>query len=216
MSAILQKIEHDMFPGGILGKIALSCLIFIIIILSFITLSIVSMFERTMESQTITYNVSGMNVEDEKTVLIVIENAFASWEDANPGITFERGTNGMSVIFTEFLPSHIAGMGICPWSWSSSEDGCYIFINSILINARHLLTNTAAHEMGHVLGVSHTTNEKHLMHGSVGFFEFDDTKYNIPNKLKNYDYIYGDYSFNPISMSCHPHTACDIMYNRNS
>ena len=94
-----------------------------------------------MESKTITYNVLGISEEDEQTVLPVIENAFASWEDANPGITFERGTNGMSVVFTDFLPSYIAGMGICPF-WNSSEDGCYIFINPVIINARHLLTNS--------------------------------------------------------------------------
>ena len=212
MSAIMQKIEHDMFTG-IFVKITLFCLIFIIIIISFLTLSIVSMFERTLELKTITYNVSGVSKEDKKYVLPVIERGLKSWEDSNPGVIFERGMGGLNIVFTGFIPPFTAGMGICPL-WSNSEGGCYIFLNPILIDAKHMLANTVAHEIGHILGVGHVDDENHLMYGVSYINLGGNSEYNVPNRLKEYDYIYGDYGFDPISMSCNPYTVCQIIYEQ--
>ena len=144
---------------------------------------------RTVEPQTITYIISDdVDVKYKELILIASENAFTLWEKSNPELIFKEGDGGMNIVFLENLHIGKDGLAICP-GWNNSEDGCYIFISIDVVNvypynmSKNHVTNILAHEIGHVLGMMHIDNDKHLMNGVVLGWNFDDRGYNVPTRL---------------------------------
>lgn len=156
------------------AKIAIIALsIFLILLILFIFHPML----RTVESQTITYNISidGLKESEQDMVLDAASIAFTSWESNNPGLVFEESDDGMKIIFTDYFPEITTNaIAICPF-WENSENGCYIFISSNVVdiytngqNNKNNIANLIAHEIGHVLGFMHKGTKDHLMHGYFG------------------------------------------------
>ena len=143
---------------------------------------------RTVESQTITYTIWGVDMKEQSLILTATKNAFVLWEMNNPELIFEEGDGGMTIVFTEYLPFK-DGLAVCPF-WSNSENGCYILVSPDSCNQytypanKNCLTNVLAHEIGHVLGMMHAATNDNLMSGPVYGWNFDDRGFNVPKPLE--------------------------------
>ena len=144
---------------------------------------------RTVEPQTITYNTVYVGTIEQNMTLTSTNNAFALWEETNPELVFKKGSGGMTIVFTPCLLPRNDGLAICPF-WSNSEDGCYVFASLDVINRyqypanKNYLTNTLAHEIGHVLGMMHADTNDNLMFGLVLGWNFDDRGFEVPERLE--------------------------------
>ena len=144
---------------------------------------------RTVEPQTIIYNTVYAGTIEQNMTLTSTNNAFALWEETNPELVFKRGSGGMTIVFTPCSLPGNDGFAICQF-WSNSEDGCYVFASLDVINRyqypanKNYLTNTLAHEIGHVLGMMHADTNDNLMFGPVFGWDFDDRGFEVPVRLE--------------------------------
>ncbi len=151
---------------------------------------------RTVEPQTINYEIEIIDGEldafNQKLISDATSKAFDSWKKNNPELVFQEGSGGVKIIFTQYLLSGVNGLALCPF-WVNSEDWCYIFISTGIINQYHypanknMMANILAHETGHVLGMMHVNTSEHLMSGPVFGWNFNDRGFVVPKLLGPYD-----------------------------
>ena len=135
--------------------------------------------------ETITYYISNGSEPFPPSML---ESAFNSWEILNDGLNFVEGNHGsMSLIFKNNLSNKL-GEALC--ISNPYMERCFVFValrahdcnDELVYLEEQFLTNIVSHELGHVLGINHSSDKDHLM---FGYAMADDNMqgYAIPDKL---------------------------------
>ena len=162
----------------------------LLILAVLIILTILHPMLRTVERQTLTYDVVHFAMPERDITLAAANSAFAMWEKDNPELVFREGGGGMTIVFVPFPLLNVDGLAVCPF-WNNSENLCYIFIPLYANDSypfpydikKNIIANALAHEMGHVLGMMHSNIREHLMFGPVFGWDFNDRGFVIPERL---------------------------------
>lgn len=136
----------------------------------------------------------GPGPQNELRVIYAIERAFEIWEEYNPELNFERDQEGIPDILVqwELEPTYFGGS----YAGVVVDVGDYngkiylvlgYFCEGIYVErSTNSLINTMMHEIGHIIGLAHSSDKKHLMYG-YNDEEFDEKGFNIPKELVGWD-----------------------------
>lgn len=122
-----------------------------------------------------------------------MEAAITTWEYNNPGLLFVQSDYNpdIRIEWDLFLSEEYAGLATCTdFSGIGSIDctldialGDYDCTGEFVQGDVDFITHTIMHEVGHALGIGHTSDETHLMFGPDPTEPFDTKGYRIPDSL---------------------------------
>ena len=161
---------------------------------------------RDVSPQTIEYTIHpSVQGTDRELLTNATKQAAAMWSDLNPGLEFVL-TNKQNVLqIKAHIPAHVDmfvnalesgptnGYAECP-IWDTDATTCIVYIHPYFLNADTIdlspapRINTVAHELGHVLGLSHypDTLTNHLMGtptGNPAGTSADTKGYIVPERI---------------------------------
>lgn len=185
------------------------CIVVILLAVSLSSAFVLSTFAaplRYVPPQTIEYVIDSSMQENERELLTqAAQQATAMWSDQNPGLEFVL-TNKQDVLqIKAFMPVHVDmivyltmslhadGVVECP-IWDTDTTACIIYIHPYVLSTETMdlppahRANILAHELGHVLGLSHypDSNTNHLMGtpgGHTTGTSVDTEGYIVPERL---------------------------------
>ena len=146
---------------------------------------------------TVSYTVDAIpQVPDPSIPSTAIEKATAAWEKVNPDLVFVRSGSASNHIKWDIHSSdEHTGLATCgPTLLHKFKFKCTLEValgegcngNYNQFNEK-MVTFIIAHEIGHVLGLSHTSDEGHLMWGKDGSLEdFDAKNFVIPDDFRDW------------------------------
>ena len=176
-------------------------------ILLFLMLVPIFAIHRDIPPQTIEYYVdSSMRGIERELLVDAATRAAAMWAGENPGLDFVMTDGPDALRITTHVPWYVdffvyqvaedpaIGFAACP-IWDANASHCTVYVNPFLTHEDtaglppETRANIVAHEIGHVLGLSHYPDSmaNHLMGSShLGrILESYDTKgYVVPEPLK--------------------------------
>jgi len=139
----------------------------------------------------ITYHVDTIpqNIPDKEIVRSSILLAFNEWEKLNSDLVFvesESEYSDIRIIWDEKITGSHSGLGLKDCIGIGAECWIEVGLGSENCHGEYiqygegLVTNTIMHEVGHTLGLGHTSNENHLMYSTDIDYNYDDLGFNIP------------------------------------
>ena len=190
-------------------RIVIVCSMSAILIISALVIqfSMFSAFLRDVPPQSIEYAIDPIVKGIERELLVnATMQAAAMWAERNPGLSFTMTDKPDVLQLTTLVPWYVEiiveavdggivhGFAECP-IWDTDTTECTVYLHPYLIRESTVdlppeeRANVLAHELGHVLGLSHYPDSRtnHLMGSSAPgqIFESDDTKeYVVPEPLK--------------------------------
>lgn len=194
MSVRLKRLKR-------LGKIIIVC---IVVILSVMLASLFAAPWRDIQPQPIEYSIDP-NIQGIERELLVdaAKQATIMWSDLNPKLTFTLIDSPDVLQIKKGIPVHAEiismlggiadGYVECP-IWDTDATACVLYVHPYLLHANTVdlqperRTCVVAHELGHVLGLSHypDTKENHLMgtvDGNPAFQSTDTKGYVVPHPI---------------------------------
>lgn len=142
----------------------------------------------------ITWNVSALpQVQYKEMVVSGVTEGFEAWERLNPELDFERieGNADIDIEWeVEPAPYHV---GLAEYTYLYSGT-ITIHLGDYDCKGRYnqwdqaAITNITMHEIGHILGLEHVSDQSHLMYGDVRSApeDFQTLGYNVPDSLENH------------------------------
>ena len=115
-----------------------------------------------------------------------LKRATAAWEQDNPRMSV-KDVNTIRILWSAGIPTEHVGLALCTASGTCVLEiwlGGYDCNGDFVQYDEDSVTNTIMHEIGHVLGLNHTSDEQHLMYGTDYVQDdFDTLGYAIPDRL---------------------------------
>ena len=115
-----------------------------------------------------------------------IKRATAAWEQVNPRMSI-KDVNTVRILWSVGIPTEHVGLALCTASGTCVLEiwlGGYDCNGDFVQYDEDSVTNTIMHEIGHTLGLNHTSDEQHLMYGTDYVQDdFDTLGYVIPDRL---------------------------------
>ena len=117
-----------------------------------------------------------------------LKRATAAWEQSNPDMSVKTvNVNTIRILWSVGIPTEHVGLALCTASGTCVLEiwlGGYDCNGDFVQYDEDSVTNTIMHEIGHTLGLNHTSDEQHLMYGTDYVQDdFDTLGYVIPDRL---------------------------------
>ena len=134
------------------------------------------------------------NVPDEQIPINALKKAIDSWEKSNPNLEFIQSENSnIEIKWQKYASSTHTGLAKCNSVLFGILSHCVLEIsigaedcNSDFVqNDENMVANILMHEIGHALGLGHTSEENHLMYSTESpEILYDTHGYEIPKRFE--------------------------------
>ena len=117
-----------------------------------------------------------------------LKRATAAWEQSNPDMSVRTvNVNTIRILWSVGIPTEHVGLALCTASGTCVLEiwlGGYDCNGDFVQYDEDAVTDTIMHEIGHTIGLNHTSDEQHLMYGTDYVQDdFDTLGYAIPDRL---------------------------------
>lgn len=134
------------------------------------------------------------DIPDKTIVLEGLELGLEKWQDVDDiEFVYDEGNPDFEITWKIFEDGDHKGWADCKSYLNAPPHYCNLEITlggtdcnrNYVQHNKFMVANTVMHEIGHYLGIEHTLNESHLMHGIDGTSHqyFDDMGYEIPKRF---------------------------------
>ena len=146
------------------------------------------------EDQIIYYSFESVpNVPDKQIPIDALEKAIDTWEKYNPNLEFiESKNSNIEIKWQKYASSTHTGLATCNSVLFGILSHCVLDISigaedcnsNFVQNDENMVVNILMHEMGHSLGLGHTSEENHLMYSTESpEINFNPNEYSIPERF---------------------------------
>ena len=133
------------------------------------------------------------DVPDKQIPIDALEKAIDTWEKYNPNLEFiESENSNIEIKWQKYASSNHTGLATCNSVLFGILSHCVLDISigaedcnsNFVQNDENMVVNILMHEIGHSLGLGHTSEENHLMY-STEFpeIDFNNKEYSIPERF---------------------------------
>jgi len=134
------------------------------------------------------------DVPDKQIPIDALEKAIGTWEKHNPSLEFVESKNSnIEIKWQKYASPTHTGLATCNTVLFGILSHCILDVsigaedcNSDFVqNDENMVVNILMHEIGHALGLGHTSEENHLMYSTESpEISFDANGYDVPKRLE--------------------------------
>jgi len=135
-------------------------------------------------------------VPDEQIPVNALKKAIGSWEKSNPNLEFIQSDNSnIEIKWQKYASSTHTGLATCNTVLFGILSHCVLEISigaedcnsNFVQNDENMVTNILMHEIGHALGLGHTSEENHLMYSTESpEISYDTKGYQVPERFEEF------------------------------
>lgn len=133
------------------------------------------------------------DVPDKQIPIDALEKAIDTWEKYNPNLEFiESENSNIEIKWQKYASSNHTGLATCNSVLFGILSHCVLDISigaedcnsNFVQNDENMVVNILMHEIGHSLGLGHTSEENHLMYSTESpEIDFNNKEYSIPERF---------------------------------
>lgn len=133
------------------------------------------------------------DVPDKQIPIDALEKAIDTWEKYNPNLEFiESENSNIEIKWQKYASSNHTGLATCNSVLFGILSHCVLDISigaedcnsNFVQNDENMVVNILMHEIGHSLGLGHTSEENHLMYSTESpEINFNTKEYSIPERF---------------------------------
>lgn len=149
----------------------------------------------TNEHKTVYYSFEDVpSIPDKQIPINALKKAIKTWESNNPNLDFVQSENSnMEIRWQKYASSTHTGLATCNSVLFGILSHCVLDISigdedcngDFVQNDENMVTNILMHEIGHSLGLGHTSESGHLMYSDESpQIEYDTKGYVIPDRFE--------------------------------
>jgi predicted Zn-dependent protease len=146
------------------------------------------------EHQIIYYSFENVpDVPDKQIPIDALKKAISTWEKYNPNLEFiESKNSNIEIKWQKYASSTHTGLATCNTVLFGILSHCVLDISigaedcnsNFVQNDENMVVNILMHEIGHAMGLGHTSEKNHLMYSTESLeINYDAQGYSIPERF---------------------------------